>query len=121
MRMLKSALCLALLGAGIAAAPSQLAGAAATPAAVDDSSIVSQMTDEAQGSVVTTDEEATGKVGFVRAKGANADLLPGVAADDKASATAKADAYLAKYSSAFGAAKGQLQRDGVQATTSAGP
>lgn len=113
MRVLKSAISLVMLGAGIAAVPSQLAGAVAAPAAADDSSLVRAMRGEAKGTVVTTAEEATGKVGFVRAKGAGADLLPDVAAADKAGAAAKADAYLAKYAAAFGAAKGQLQREGV--------
>ena len=75
-RALKSALCLVMLGAGIAAVPSQLAGAAAAPAAADDSSLVREMRGEAEGSVVTSAEDATGKVGFIRAKGADADLLP---------------------------------------------
>ncbi len=108
-RVLKGAVCLAMLGAGIAAVPTTTAGAAA-PA---DQSLVSQMKSEADGSVTTSAEAATGKVGFVRAKGAGADLLPGVKAADQAGAAAKADAYLAKYGAAFGAAQGQLQREGV--------
>jgi Zn-dependent metalloprotease len=71
------------------------------------------MRDDANGTVVTSAEEATGKVGFIRANGAGADLLPEVAADDPASAAAKADAYLAKYSVAFGASKEQLEREEV--------
>jgi len=114
-RVLKSAICLVMLGAGITAVPSQLTGAAASPAAADDSSLVSDMRGEAKGTVTTSAEESTGKVGFIRAKGAGADLLPGVAAADKAGAAAKADAYLAKYSVAFGAGKGQLKREGVTA------
>ena len=110
MRVLKSAVCLAMLTAGIAAVPTTLAGASA-PAA--DPSLVSQMTAEADGSVTTSNQASTGKVGFIRAKGAGADLMPGVQAADKAGAIAKADKYLAKYGAAFGAGKGQLQRDGV--------
>src|SRR5687767_2433014 len=42
-RVLKSAICLVMLGAGIAAVPSQLAGATAPAAAADDSSLVRDM------------------------------------------------------------------------------
>jgi Zn-dependent metalloprotease len=112
-RLLKGAVCLVMLGAGIAAVPSQLAGAAAPAAAADDSSLVRDMRNGAEGTVVTSAEESTGKVGFIRVKGASADLLPEVAAKDAAGAAAKADAYLAKYSAAFGASKEQLKREEV--------
>ena len=71
------------------------------------------MRNDAQGAVSTSAEESTGKVGFIRATGAGADLLPGVSASDKASATAKADAYLSKYAAAFGAGTDQLKLEGV--------
>ena len=114
MRVLKSAVCLTMLAAGIAAVPTQLAGASAPAAA--DQSLVSQMKSEADGSVATSAEKSTGKVGFIRTTGAGADLLPGVSASDKAGATAKADAYLAKYAAAFGAGKDQLKREEVTST-----
>ena len=113
MRVLKSAISLVMLSAGIAAVP-MTAGASSPPAAVAGSSLVSQMRADAHGTVTTSDEGATGKVGFIRAKGAGADLLPAVDAAGKSGAVAKADAYLAKYGAAFGAGKGQLTADDVQ-------
>ncbi|GAB3260896.1 M4 family metallopeptidase [Nocardioides dilutus] len=114
MRVLKSAICLVMLGAGITAVPPQLAGAAA-PAAAADKSLIQQIKDGADGTVTTTTETATGKVGFITTRGADADLLPGRSADSAASAAAKADAFLDRYARAFGARPGELVRQQVSA------
>ena len=114
MKILKQGLCLALLGAGLAAVPGTLATASA-PAAAADKSLIQQIKDGADGSVTASTETATGKVGFLRARGANADLLPGESADSAASASAKADAFLDKYARAFGAKPGELVRERVSA------
>jgi Zn-dependent metalloprotease len=112
--VLKSAICLVMLGAGITAVPPQLAGAAA-PAAAADKSLIQQIKDGADGSVAASTETATGKVGFITARGANADLMPGRSADSAASAAAKADAFLDRYARAFGARPGELVRQRVSA------
>ena len=114
MKILKQGLCLALLGAGLAAVPSTLATAAA-PAAAADKSLIQQIKDGADGSVTASTETATGKVDFLRARGANADLLPGESADSAASASAKADAFFEGYAQAFGARPGELVRHRVSA------
>jgi Zn-dependent metalloprotease len=106
-------LCLALLGAGLAALPGLQVGAAGHPAPAPDRSLVQQMRSEADGDVRLTTESATGKVGFIRAKGAAGDLLPDVAGDSRAAAVDKAQAYLDRFAPAFGAADGQLQRTDV--------
>jgi Zn-dependent metalloprotease len=103
-----------MLGAGIAAIPQNAGASAPPPAVAADSSLVRDMRADARGTITTSNEASTGKVGFIRVKGAGADLLPDVDASDKAGAVAKADAYLAKYGTAFGAGKGQLVADDVQ-------
>jgi Zn-dependent metalloprotease len=70
------------------------------------------MKDSADGSVTFTTEEATGRVGFVKA-GLNGDLLP----TTQAAPAAKADAYLDKFSQAFGASREQLVQDDVLKTS----
>ena len=70
------------------------------------------MRDQAQGSVAVTQEAATGKVGFVRAKGG--DLIPSeVRRRRRRRAEAKADAYLDKYAAALRRATGELTRPRV--------
>ncbi|MEO5851357.1 MAG: M4 family metallopeptidase [Nocardioides sp.] len=86
---------------------------AGTPAAAADRSLVEQMRGSADGSVRVATQTATGKVGFIRANGAGADLLPGVAVDSTTSAAAKATAYLDKFAGAFGAARGELVQSRV--------
>ena len=115
MRVLKSAICLVMLAAGFAALPSQ--SGAASPAAAGDGSLIQELRQDARGEVVTSRESATGKVGFVRAEGGrSADLMPGVAADDRASAIAKTRAFLGDYAGLFGARPGELVRDTVTQT-----
>lgn len=98
---------LALIAAGMAAPP---ALSATAPAARPDPNLVSEMRDTARGDVAIRANAATGEVGFARAEGANGDLLPGVAADTRAEAGSKADAYLDDFAPAFGAPASQLSR-----------
>ena len=108
MKVLGQGISLALVAAGLAAAPALAAQAAQAPAApaAAQPSLVQKMKDTADGSVRTSRDDATGKVDFVRA-GRNGDLLP---ATDAAPATAavKADEYLTDFAAAFGAARGEL-------------
>lgn len=108
MKFLRQGVALAVLGAGLAAAPGISATAASAPAP-DDTSMIQQMRSGADGSTAISKEGATGEVGFIRAA-TGGDLLP----SSDAAPAAKADAYLNKFSSAFGAPRGQLVRDGVQ-------
>ncbi|MDN4161696.1 M4 family metallopeptidase [Nocardioides abyssi] len=105
---------LVLLGAGLAAVPSQLATAAEQTAPLAGESLVQRLKGEAQGAVRLATEPATGKVGFARAA-RNGDLLPTVQATSARGAAAKAAAYLDRYAVAFGAPAGQLQEAGVAA------
>ncbi|MBC9733475.1 M4 family metallopeptidase [Nocardioides marmotae] len=114
MKILKTGLSLVLLGAGIAAVPSQLASAAEQAAPVAGESLVQRLKGEAQGKVQLSTEPATGKVGFARAA-RNGDLLPTVQATSAKGAAAKATAYLDRYAAAFGAPAGQLRESGVVA------
>ncbi len=111
MKILRQGLALAVLGAGLTAVSPVSAGAA--PVAPDDRTLVQRMKDGASGQVRVADERATGRVGFIRAVGAGADLLPGTAADSAASAVAKAEAYLDDYAPAFGAPRESLVRESV--------
>ncbi|KRF11425.1 hypothetical protein ASG90_16880 [Nocardioides sp. Soil797] len=70
--------------------------------------MVQEMRNDADGSPSISKEDATGKVGFVRAP-RGGDLLP----TNNGSPAAKADAYLDKYAEAFGADGGQLSRDSI--------
>lgn len=107
MKLLKTGLALSMVGVGLAAMPNL--GAQASPAPTGDT-LLTQLHNQADGAVVVNDHAATGKAGFVRTKG---DLMPGKSASDRASAVAKADAYLAKYATAFGARPGELEQSGV--------
>ena len=114
MKFLGQGIALTVLGAGLAAFPGLQAQATPTPT-TDDRSIVQKMKDEATGSTTFTREDATGKVGFVRA-GVNGDLL----ADTNGTAVEKADTYLDRYAAAFGATPAQLVRGPEVATSRAG-
>ena len=114
MKCLRQGICLALLGAGLAAIPGMQASATGSSAA-PDGNLVQQMRNEAQGKVALRAEQATGNVGFIRA-GAKGDLMPSVQATSADAAAAKATAYLQQYGAAFGAAKGQLRETGVTAS-----
>ena len=114
MKLLTQGIALAVLGAGLVAAPSLQAQA--EPAAKRaDGNGVQAMKNEADGLVSLSGESATGRVGFIRVKG-DGDLLPSRAADSRAAAAQKADAYLDKYAANFGARPAELSRQGVEAT-----
>lgn len=123
MKLLKQGVCLALLGAGLAAAPATVASqASATPAPSSQASspsLVQQIRGTARGQVAISTQRATGQVGFAHAA-AGGDLLPGVEGSSRAAAAAKADQYLASYGGAFGAGKGQLTRTGITADSAGG-
>jgi len=116
-KILSRGLALAVVGAGLAAVPA--IGAQAAPAAQADNNGVAAMADRASGEVAVSREGATNKVGFIRVKG-NGDLLPSVAGDSLDAARDKADAYLDRYATNFGARPGELRRVGVDATPSSG-
>ncbi|MDN5893731.1 MAG: M4 family metallopeptidase [Nocardioides sp.] len=107
MKFLRQGIALAVLGAGLAAAPG-LSASASPAQAPDDKSMVQQMRSGADGSTIISKEDATGQVGFIRAS-AKGDLLPNV----NRKPAAKADAYMDKYASAFGAPRKELVRDSV--------
>lgn len=111
MKVLNRGLALTVVGAGLAASPMLMAQATAAEKA--EPSLLAQMRDQAQGSVAVSTEAATGKAGFIRTNG---DLMPGRAAVDAASATAKADAYLDKYATVLGARSGELAQTRVDAS-----
>lgn len=110
-KFLRQGVALAVLGAGLAAAPGLTANAAPAPAP-DDTNTVRQMRTSADGSTRISKEPATGKVDFIRTSARGGDLIPSASGPP----TAKADAYLDKFSDAFGAPRGQLVRDGVSQT-----
>jgi Zn-dependent metalloprotease len=109
-KVLNRGLALAVVGAGMAASP--LIATQATAAEKAEPSLLAQMRDQAQGSVAVSKEAATGKAGFVRA---DRDLMPERSATDKASAAAKATAYLDKYAPVFGARSSELRQTRVEA------
>ncbi len=114
MKFLKQGVCLALIGAGLAAAPVSLATAStsstATAAqAAKSPDLVAQIRAGAKGSVTAQTFAATGASSMIRA-GLNGDLLPSVAGDSKAAAAAKTDAFMAQYGGAMGAGQGELTR-----------
>ncbi|WP_340538216.1 M4 family metallopeptidase [Nocardioides sp. GXZ039] len=114
MKFLKTGLSVALAVTGLALVPSATSaapGAAQRPG--NDPSAVSKLRAAADGSVRISTESATGKVSLAAVHGAKADLLPTVAAKDKAGAIAKADQYLAEFGTAFGLADGQAKRSNV--------
>lgn len=103
MKILKQGLCLALLGAGLAALPGLQAGASGQTAAAPDGSAVQQMRREADGTLRVTRDRANGTIGFARAEGGDgADLFPDFKGDSTAQAIAKAEAYLDRFGDAFG-------------------
>lgn len=110
MNVIKQGLSLAVAVAGLAALPGFQAHAAESP----QPSLIQQMRGEARGDLAASVERSTGRVGFLHTTG-NGDLLPGVAGGSAAAAAAKADAYLQKYASAFGASWDQLHRTGTVA------
>ena len=113
MKVLKQGLGLVLLVASLSVVPALQTAASGTAASADDTTLVQRMRNSADGQVVVRNDKATGKVGFVRAKGARGDLLPDVAADNRASALAKADRYIDQFAPAFGASAAQLDRGDV--------
>ncbi len=114
MKFLKQGLCLALLGAGLSAAPLLSSSAAAPVAAARaDDSLVSQIRDEAKGEVFASRDQATGEVAFLRS---NDDLMPGTSATSAQDAGAKVRAYLDKYAGVFGATADQLTQSDVRKT-----
>lgn len=117
MKFLTQGLALAVVGAGLAAAP--LTTAQAQPRSIDVSgadSALDSIQATADGDVISSRESATGKVGFLRVRG-KGDLLPGRSGDSSGSAAAKSDAYLDRHASAFGARPGELQRQRVERST----
>lgn len=115
MKFLKQGLCLAVVGAGLAAVPGLQATAAAPhTAAAPDRSLVQQMKDGARGSVAISAARATGKVSFARAE-LDGDLLPGV--NGASNPVGKASAFLDKYSLAFGASRSQVIQDAVSSNS----
>ena len=117
MRTLKRGVCLVLIGAGLVLMPMSQAGSAPTAPAAGDEQLINELRQDARGDVVTSRKSATGKVGFVRAEGGrSADLMPGMSADDRASAVAKTTAFLSDYSGLFGARPVELVTDQVTKT-----
>ena len=126
-KILKQGLCLALLGAGLAAVPATLAARRRPrPQRVQLASRPTRawsriMRDTASGSRQPSTEPATGEVGFARGRRRR---RPAARRQRRQQGRggAKADAYLAKYGGAFGAGQGQLSRSDVRPTaTAAGP
>ncbi|WP_170286122.1 M4 family metallopeptidase [Nocardioides rubriscoriae] len=113
MKFLKAGLSLAVVGATLSVLPGGPSVAVGSTKAADDTSVTARMRDAADGSVRITTSRATGKVGFIAARGTDADLLPTVQATSKASAVAKATTYLDRFGSAFGLADGQLRQSRV--------
>ncbi|WP_194289056.1 MULTISPECIES: M4 family metallopeptidase [unclassified Nocardioides] len=113
MKFSMQGLSLALIAAGLAAAPGLQASAAgpAPRTAAPDDALVAKMRNAAEGKVTLTREDATGAVGFVRAD----DLLPSVEGGSRKGSVDKASAYLDRYAHAFGAPRAQLVQSGVVA------
>src|SRR5690349_16941103 len=107
MKLLRQGIALTLVGAGLVAVPA-LTATAAPSAADDDGALVTRMRATADGTTIVQREQATGAVGFIRARG-EGDLLP----DSSAAPAAKADAYLDRYADAFGAPRSQLKQADV--------
>ncbi len=105
---------LTLTAAGMVAPTPFAAQAAPRPAAAPDDDLRQEMRDTADGSVGLRSDGATGKVGFVTARGPKADLLPGVQAGTRSAAVDKASAYLDRFAPAFGADAGDLVRAGTR-------
>jgi len=84
------------------------AGAKPDDGAADRPGLLQQLRADADGSVTVTGEDATNRLGFIRA-GSNGDLMP----DNGARSAAKADAFLADYAPLLGAPADQLVRQSV--------
>ncbi|MEV7431419.1 MULTISPECIES: M4 family metallopeptidase [unclassified Nocardioides] len=115
MKILKTGLSLVLLGAGVAAVPTQPATAAEPIAPADGRSLVQRLKSDAEGAVRLATEPATGKIGFARAA-RGGDLLPDVRASGRAGAVEKANAFLDRHARVFGATADQLRESSVQET-----
>ena len=114
MKLLKTGLCLAVAAAGLTLSPSGPSVAVGAPGrAADDASVTARMRDTADGTVRTRTDSATGKLGSIAVRGAQADLLPGVAGTTRADAVAKATQYLDRFGAAFGLAAGQARQSKV--------
>jgi Zn-dependent metalloprotease len=113
MKILRQGLGLALLGAGLAVLPTLPVAASSQPAAAPDRSLVQQMRREADGGVRVSNATATGRVGFIRARGGASDLFPDFSGDTTATAARKAAAYLDRFGAAFGADRGRLEQTSV--------
>lgn len=114
MTILRHGLCLALLGAALAAAPTVSAAAPDQP--VDHGgSVVQRLREAAEGTPRISTEPSTGRIGFVRAA-RGGDLMPDVPASGASGALDKADAYLDQYATAFGADAAQLHRASTTTT-----
>jgi Zn-dependent metalloprotease len=118
MKLLRQGIALAVIGAGLAAAPvlHATAGPVAAAAAAADNG-VRAMRNEADGTVAVSGESATGRVGFIRLRG-QGDLLPSLGATTAATAADKATTYLDKYAANFGARPGELTQGQVTRTPS---
>lgn len=112
MKLLTHGLVLAVAGAGLAAAPAL--PVQAQPRMADD--VLGAARAAADGNVVSSQESATGKIGFLRVQ-RGGDLMPARAASGVASAATKADAYLDRFAPAFGARSAELSRTGVERST----
>ena len=115
MKFLKQGVCLAMLGAGLAAVP-VLQSSAAAPAAASragDGSLVAQIRGQAEGEVFATRDRATGEVSFLRSR---EDLMPGTSGRSAQDAAAKSRAYLDKFAGVFGTTAGDLTESGVRKT-----
>ena len=93
MKLLYRGLALAVVGAGLAAAPTLSVQAA--PAQKADDNGVRAMKNEADGLVSLSGESATRRVGFIRVK-RGGDLMPSVGATSRSAAAEKSDPKLAK-------------------------
>ena len=113
MKLLYRGLALAVVGAGLAAAPTLSVQAA--PAQKADDNGVRAMKNEADGLVSLSGESATRRVGFIRVK-RGGDLMPSVGATSRSAAAEKTDAYLDKYAANFGARPDELTREGTDVT-----
>ena len=110
MRLIRPLACLALLAGGLTA----LTATGSAGAKPDDGvsarpGLLQQLRADADGSVTVSGEDATNRLGFIRA-GRNGDLMP----DNSARSAAKADAFLADYAPLLGAPADQLVRQSVQ-------
>ncbi len=117
MKFLKQGLCLALLGAGLAAVPATLASQATAAPLQADNGLASQLHNQADGTVSIKENAATGRASFVRATGAQGDLLPNVAGDSAAKAATKADSFVDTYGALLGAGTGELVRKSVSSSS----